>query len=130
MLNDVDIQSDDPAELRRLNALLAAEVKSQALVIERLQHQLAGQNRHRFGSKSESLDQLNLVLQEDQAIAESAEEQVAPAPPPEAGKPARRHSRKPLPCIPPRDRAGPLSSLWERQKKGPGLGCRAARLPV
>jgi transposase len=46
MLSDVDIQSDDPAELRRVNALLTAEVKSQALMIEKLQHQLAGHNRN------------------------------------------------------------------------------------
>ena len=97
MLSNVDLQSDDPAELRRVNALLAAEVKSQALMIEKLQHQLAGHNRHRFGSKSESLDQLNLVFQEDEAIAEAAGEQAAPTPKPEVDKPARQHSRKPLP---------------------------------
>ena len=97
MLSDVDIQSDDPAELRRVNAFLAAEVKSQALMIEKLQHQLAGHNRHRFGSKSESLDQLNLVFQEDEAIAEAAEDQATPVPAPDADKPARQHSRKPFP---------------------------------
>ena len=80
-----------------MNRLLANEVKALTLKVEQLQHQLAGHNRHRFGSKSESLDQLNLVFQEDEAIAEAAEEQAAPAPTPEADKPARQHSRKPLP---------------------------------
>ncbi len=77
MLNDLDIGSDDPSELRRANALLAAEVKSQALLIEKLQHQLAGHNRHRFGSKSESLDQLNLTFEEDVQIAASAIRRIA-----------------------------------------------------
>ena len=48
MLNDLDITPDDPAELRAVNRLLADEVKSQALLIEKLKHQLAGQNRHRI----------------------------------------------------------------------------------
>ena len=97
MLNDLDIGSDDPDALRRANALLAAEVKSQALLIEKLQHQLAGHNRHRFGSKSESLDQLNLTFEEDEQIAAAAATQASPVAPPEEGKPSRQHSRKPLP---------------------------------
>lgn len=97
MLTDLDIVPEDPAELRAVNRLLADEVKALTLKVEQLQHQLAGHNRHRFGSKSESLDQLNLVFQEDEAIAEAAEEQAAPTPKPEADKPSRQHSRKPLP---------------------------------
>jgi len=58
MLKDFDTLPEDPSELRAVSKLLAAEVKSQALMIEKLKHQLAGHNRHRFGSKSESLDQL------------------------------------------------------------------------
>jgi transposase len=61
MLKDLDILPEDPTELRVLSKILAAEVKSQALLIEKLKHQLAGRNRHRFGSKSENLDQLNLI---------------------------------------------------------------------
>ncbi|CUJ90554.1 Transposase [Ruegeria denitrificans] len=97
MLNDLNIGSDDPSELRRANALLAAEVKSQALLIEKLQHQLAGHNRHRFGSKSESLDQLNLTFEEEEQIAASAKAQTDPVPAAEEDKPPRQHSRKPLP---------------------------------
>jgi transposase-like protein len=33
---------------------LASEVKSQALLIEKLRHQLAGMRQHQFGSRSES----------------------------------------------------------------------------
>ncbi|MEM1152274.1 MAG: IS66 family transposase [Pseudomonadota bacterium] len=97
MLKDLDITPDDPAELRAVNRLLADEVKSQALLIEKLKHQLAGQSRHRFGVRSESLDQLNLTFEEDEAIAEAAEEQAKPAQSPTEDKPHRQHSRKPLP---------------------------------
>lgn len=97
MLEDLDITPDDPAELRAVNRLLADEVKSQALLIEKLKHQLAGQNRHRFGVRSESLDQLNLTFEEDEKIAAAADEQVNPAQPPVEDKAPRKHSRKPLP---------------------------------
>jgi len=49
MIKDLDITPEDPEELRAVNRLLADEVKSQALLIEKLKHQLAGQTRHRFG---------------------------------------------------------------------------------
>ena len=97
MLKDLDITPDDPAELRAVNRLLADEVKSQALLIEKLKHQLAGQNRHRFGVRSESLDQLNLTFEEDEEISEAADEQAKPAQPPVKDKAPRQHSRKPLP---------------------------------
>lgn len=97
MLKDLDITPDDPAELRAVNRLLADEVKSQALLIEKLKHQLAGQNRHRFGVRSESLDQLNLTFEEDEAIAEAADERAKPAQLPVENNAPRQHSRKPLP---------------------------------
>ena len=97
MLKDLDITPEDPEELRAVNRLLADEVKSQALLIEKLKHQLAGQNRHRFGVRSESLDQLNLTFEEDEVIAEAADEQAKPAELPTEDKTPRQHSRKPLP---------------------------------
>ena len=64
MLNALDNLPEDPVELRRVTEhfrrRLASEVKAQALMIEKLQHQLHGANRHRFGSKSEGMDQLQL----------------------------------------------------------------------
>jgi transposase len=96
MLKDLDITPDDPAELRVVNRLLADEVKSQALLIEKLKHQMAGQNRHRFGVRSESLDQLNLTFEEDEAIAEAASAQHPETPSAEDKSP-RQYSRKPLP---------------------------------
>lgn len=53
----------DPAGLRIAAEGLVELAKTQALQIEKLKHQLAGHQRHRFGSKSESADQLNLQLQ-------------------------------------------------------------------
>ena len=97
MLNDLDLLPEDPSGLRQMNRLLAAEVKSQALLIEKLKHQLAGHNRHRFGSKSESLDQLNLAFAEDEKIAAAAEAQASPTGSAPEEKLPRRHSRKPLP---------------------------------
>jgi len=62
MLKDASKLPDDPQELKSVVIQLATTVKSQALEIERLKHQLAGHVRHRFGSKSEASDQLNLQL--------------------------------------------------------------------
>ncbi len=49
---------EDPAELRAVSELLAAEVKSQAYQIEKLKKELAGHRKARFGAKSEAMDQL------------------------------------------------------------------------
>ncbi|SLN71129.1 Transposase C of IS166 homeodomain protein [Roseovarius gaetbuli] len=54
---------EDPDELRQFTSLLLAEVKSQAVLIEKLRHQLAGHRNHRFGSSSESIEQLQLALE-------------------------------------------------------------------
>ena len=97
MLNDLDIIPDDPVELRAVNRLLVDEVKALSLKVEQLQHQLHGHNRHRVGSKPGGLDQLNLTFEEDEAIAEAAEDQAKPAQPAPENKTPRQHSRKPLP---------------------------------
>ena len=52
-----------PEELRKFTRLLLAEVKSQALLITKLKHQLAGHNHHRYGSRSEMIEQLQLALE-------------------------------------------------------------------
>ena len=63
MLDVVKSLPEDPDELRQFTALLLAEVKSQAMLIEKLRHQLAGHRNHRFGSSSESIEQLQLALE-------------------------------------------------------------------
>ena len=74
----------DPGELRVAAESLVELAKAQALEIEKLKHQLAGHNRHRFGSKSESADQLNLQLrleEEETAAARITAEEDASAEP-------------------------------------------------
>ena len=100
MLNALDNLPEDPVELRRVTELLASEVKAQALMIEKLQklgaHALRivtvgpipcsishGANRHRFGSKSEGMDQLQLFA-ENEEIAEAAVKAAETAPAPRA----------------------------------------------
>lgn len=57
------IPAGRPEELHRFTALLLAEVKSQALLIEKLRHQLAGHRNSRFGTSSETIEQLQLALE-------------------------------------------------------------------
>ena len=54
MLDVTKSLPEDPAELRAFTALLLAEVKSQAVLIQKLQHQLAGHRAHRFGASSKT----------------------------------------------------------------------------
>lgn len=63
MLDVAKSLPEDPEELRRFTALLLAEVKSQAMLIEKLRHQLAGHRSHRFGASSETIEQLQLALE-------------------------------------------------------------------
>ncbi len=85
MLDDAKNLPDDPSELKDLVTLLARELKNCDLKIADLQDRLAGQNRHRFGSRSESLDQLQLAL-ENEEIAVAAVEEVEPSTPEATGR--------------------------------------------
>jgi hypothetical protein len=89
----------DPIELRAVSELMAAEIKSQAYQIEKLEKELAAHRKARFGSKSESLDQLAFDLQEDAEIEAAAEAQkTAPKGDAEEAAPTKRtHNRAPLP---------------------------------
>lgn len=53
----------DLAQRPRGAARLLAEVKAQAILIEKLRHQLAGHHAHRFGASSETAEQLQLALE-------------------------------------------------------------------
>jgi transposase len=98
MLNSAQKLPDEPTELKHLVGLLSSEVKSQALLIEKLKHQLAGMRRHRFGVSSEALDQLQLTL-EDEEVAQAAENIEAPveSDPVHDPEPKGQPKRKPLP---------------------------------
>ncbi|MGB0875260.1 MAG: hypothetical protein ACPGSE_08600, partial [Synechococcus sp.] len=77
MLDAIKSLPEDPAELRAVSELLIAEVQSQAYQIEKLKAELHGHRKARFGSKSETLDQLALDLQDDQEIEVAADAQHA-----------------------------------------------------
>ena len=99
MLSEAQALPEDPAELREAAEGLVSLVKSQALRIAKLEHQLAGLRRHRFGSTSESLDQLQLGL-EDEEIAAAQADKAGPPDPTTAPKGVPK--RKPLPVHLPR----------------------------
>lgn len=90
---------EDPTELRAVSELMAAEIKTQAYQIEKLKKELAGHRKARFGSKSETMDQLAFDLQEDTEIAAASEsEKAASKADADQDAPAKRtHNRAPLP---------------------------------
>src|SRR3712207_473537 len=96
MFNETQALPEDPAELRVAAEGLVSLVKAQALRIAKLEHQLAGLRRHRFGSTSERLDQLQLRLEDEEIAATEADEAVPPADP--AAVPRGKPKRKPLPA--------------------------------
>jgi hypothetical protein len=115
MLKDLDITPEDPAELKAVNRLLANEVKALSLKVEQLQHQLHGANRHRFGSKSEGLDQLRLDLQET---------------PRSSRRQRRRPTRHPRQRMPGSRSASTAASLCRIIWIGKTKNCRLAMIAV
>ena len=96
-----DAAAPFPDDIDTCHTLLAerdAELHACHLMIEKLKHQLSGHNRHRFGSSSEGLDQLNLTLEDDEIAA------AAEAPKPETpSEPKNKPKRRPPPEHLPRD---------------------------
>src|SRR3954467_6552370 len=99
MLSEAQTLPEDPAQLREAAEGLVSLVKSQALRIAKLEHQLAGLRRPRFGSTSESLDQRPVGLK-DEEIAAAGADAVPPAGP--TATPKGVPKRKPLPAHLPR----------------------------
>ena len=91
----------DPAALRVTAEGLMELAKAQALRIAKLEHQLAGHNRHRFGSKSETADQLDLQLRLEEE--ETAAANSAPPEPKTGADTKTKPKRKPLPPELPRN---------------------------
>jgi transposase len=101
--------SENPQiDVAALQALLAekeaeiagfkAQLRGRDFLIEKLKHQLAGMRRHRFGSSSEAIDQLELTLEEEE-IARAAETPIedaaAESSTPDTAK--KKPKRRPLP---------------------------------
>ena len=94
------------SELETTQVALLAErtahcvvIQSRDTIITDLRMQLDGHKKHRFGSRSESLDQLALALVlEEHEIAQASEANEDAAPASEAAKPPRTtRARKPFP---------------------------------
>src|SRR3954471_4990581 len=100
MLSEAQALPEDPAELRVAAEGLVSLVKSQALRIAKLEHQLAGLRRHRFGPTSESLRQLPLSLEDEEIAAAQPDKVVPPSDPTATAKGVPK--RKPLPAHLPR----------------------------
>jgi transposase len=69
VLDEISPLPEDPADLRAFTARLLAEVKAQAILIEKLRHQLAGHRAYRFGASSETAEQLQLALETSEIAA-------------------------------------------------------------
>ncbi len=79
-----------PEELRSFTARLLAEVKAQAILIEKLRHQLAGHRAHRFGASSETAEQLQLALETSEIAAAAMTAQMRLPDIEEKDRPMRR----------------------------------------
>ncbi len=71
MVAEVMILPEDYGELKEFTTQLLAEIKDQAMLIEKLRHQVAGQKAWRYGSTSEQTKQLMLALEASE-VAEAA----------------------------------------------------------
>ena len=105
-----EASSDLPDDVAALQAMVAlqneklsifeTEIRTRDYRIEKLEHQLAGLRQHRFGQRSEALDQLELTLEEEE-IAPAVEAPVEDAATTE--NPKGKPKRKPLPDHLPRN---------------------------
>ncbi|EPJ42968.1 MAG: hypothetical protein OFPII_44240 [Osedax symbiont Rs1] len=94
MLNDLKNLPDDTDKLKEIIALMAADLNSQTAMIDKLKHQLSTLRRTQFGSSSEALDQLELVL-ECEELAAAADQEGEAEDIPQKSRP--QPQRKPLP---------------------------------
>ena len=90
MLDQTQTLPEDPEELRSFTARLLAEVKAQAILIEKLRHQLAGHRAHRFGASSETAEQLQLALETSEIAAAAMTARMRLPEIEEKGQPKRR----------------------------------------
>jgi len=90
---------EDYGELKEFTTQLLAEIKAQAMLIEKLRHQVAGQKAWRYGSTSEQTKQLMLALEASE-LAEAAMTAKMKLPPDE---PKEKPKRRPIPDHIPRN---------------------------
>ena len=80
-------------------SIFETEIRARDYRIEKLEHQLAGLRQHRFGQRSEALDQLEMTLEEEE-IARAVETPSTEVP---SDTPKGKPKRKPLPDHLPRN---------------------------
>ena len=90
MLDETAILPEDPEELRVFTARLLAEVRTQAVLIEKLRHQLAGHRAYRFGASAETAEQLQLALETSEIAAAAMTARMRLPDIEEKGRPKRR----------------------------------------
>jgi len=90
MLDEIVRLPEDPEERRAFTARRLAEVKAQAILIEKLRHQLAGHRAHRFGASSETAEQLQLALETSEIAAAAMTARLRLPEIEEKGQPKRR----------------------------------------
>ena len=90
MLDEIAPLPEDPEELRTFTARLLAEVKAQAILIEKQRHQLAVHRAHRFGASSETAEQLQLALETSEIAAAAMTARLRLPEIEEKGQPKRR----------------------------------------
>jgi hypothetical protein len=78
-------------------SILAAELQERDYRIEKLRHQLAGLRRHRFGSRSEAIDQLELTLEEEEIARAAGMPPVEDEKANQSNDEKRKPRRRPLP---------------------------------
>ncbi|WP_227271016.1 IS66 family transposase [Roseobacter weihaiensis] len=107
MLDEALTIPDDSDDLRSFAVQLVAEVKAQAMLIEKLRHQVAGHQAWRYGTSSEASAQLQLALETSELAAAAMTAQMGL--PEEAGASAEEAEvkakpvRRPIPDHVPRN---------------------------
>src|SRR6187402_3104856 len=105
-----DVPAELPDDLPTSHEMireLAATVRQQGQLIDRLQHQIEKLLRQRFGRSSEKIDPAQLLLFTNEILAAMGPEaapgvEPPPAGPAEAKPPKEGHGRRPLPASLPR----------------------------
>ena len=90
MLDETAILPEDPEELRDFTAQLLAEVRTQAVLIEKLRYQLAGHRAYRFGASAETAEQMQLALETSEIAATAMTARMRLPDIEEKGRPKRR----------------------------------------
>lgn len=79
MINAPQFLSDDAAVLQKMVIAHRAEIHNQQILIEKLQAQLSGMQRHRFGQSSEKQNQIEMALENVEIASSTIEVTTEPA---------------------------------------------------